>query len=68
VTADAALGEGDVLALTVGGDLTSPLSRARSHAAIHVAVRVGSYATLGLTTLMFAALATIAANPSNHDF
>jgi hypothetical protein len=68
VTADAAIGEGDVLALTLGGDLTSPLSRARSHAAIHVGVRLGSYATLGLTTLMLAALATIAVNPSNHDF
>jgi hypothetical protein len=67
VTADAALGAGDVLALTLGGDLTSPLGRARSHAAIHVGVRLGSYATLGLTTLMLAALATIAANPS-HNF
>jgi hypothetical protein len=68
VTADAALGKGDVLALTLGGDLTSPLSRARSHAAIHVGVRLGSYATLGLTTLMLAALSTIASNPGTHDF
>ena len=68
VTADAALGEGDVLALTLGGDLTSPVGQARSHAAIHIGVRLGSYATLGITTLMLAALATISSNPSNHDF
>ena len=68
ITTEAALGSGDVAALTLGADVTWASSDTHPRAAIHGGLHLGSYAALGATALMIVSVATIALGLSHNDF
>lgn len=67
ITADAALGISDVLAVTVGTDVVR-LSSGRARAGIHGGLRLGSYATVAATAFFIAGVALLVSTLGHNDF
>jgi hypothetical protein len=68
MTTDAALGERDLMAPTLGADFTWPSTARQPRAALHGGLRLGSYVAIAGTGLLIAGVAAIAWGLSHNDF
>jgi len=68
MTTDTALGEHDLMALTLGADFTWPSTGRQPRAALHGGLRLGSYVAIAGTRLLIAGVAAIAWGLSHNDF